>query len=227
MAKTIVVGLVITSLMLSSCAQQDGQSTTGQTIGEGAALGAVAGALGGALFGQDTKGILIGTAIGSLLGGVAGTYVAQQKKKYATIEQRIAGERQITAQATMTAQSQTAASAAKLRVANAELAEFSRMSGDRARAQEKASVILAGLQQQRSALEANRKDLATSLKNQQSFITETEQEIGAGDVQKRAQLAQWNADIPSMRAALSAMDAQIADVSAMETQVQRVRTSCC
>lgn len=228
MKKQAAIGITALSLMLTGCAQPGGQgSTTGQTIAEGAGIGALAGALGGAVFGRDMKGALIGTAVGALLGTAAGAYVAQQKAKYATIEQRIAGERQIVAQATATAQSQTAASAAKLRAANEELAELSRMRGDRARAQERAGVMLASLQQQRSDLEAARKDFATRLRNQQDFIAETEREIGNSDPQKTAQLAQWKADIPAMRAALSAMDTQISDVSAMETQVQRVSMSCC
>ena len=227
MIKGGLICLIVGSLVLSGCETPNGQgSTTGQTVAEGAGIGVLAGALGGALFGGK-KGALFGAAVGGLLGAAAGGYVAHQKQQYATIEQRIAGERQIADQATTTARSQTAASAERLRMANVQLADLSQMRGDRAKAQDRATTMLASLQNQRSELESQRKELESRIKNQQDFIAETEKEIGTNDSRKTAQLAEWKADVPKMQAALAAMTNQISDVSIMETRVQRVRTLCC
>ena len=200
-------------------------SSTGQTVAEGAEIGVLAGALAGGLIGGK-NGAIIGALGGGLFGAAAGGYVAQQKSKYATIEQRISGERQLVAQATATAQAETAASAAKLRVANAQLVALQRTQGDQVRRQETAATLLASLQKQRSELEGSRKDLETRITNEQKFIAETEQEIGTGDPRKSAQLAQWKADMPAMQSALEAMTTQISDVTIMETRVQQVRGDC-
>jgi chromosome segregation ATPase len=213
-------------IALAGCASPDQPSSTGQTVAEGAGIGVLGGALIGGLIG-GRNGALIGGLGGGLLGAAAGGYVAQQKSKYASIEARIAGERELVAQATATAKAQTAASAAKLRVADAQLAELQRMGGDRTRAEQTASTMLADLQHQRSDLEGSRKGLETRIKNEQAFIVETEREIGNNDPQKTAQLAQWKADMPAMQAALVAMNDQITDVTNMETRVQRVRAYCC
>ena len=219
--------LLAASLALTSCAAQNGQSSsTVQTIAEGTAIGALAGAAGGAIFGKG-KGALIGAAAGGLLGAAAGGYVAQQKRKYATIEQRIAGERHVAAQATATAQAQTAASAAQLQVVDAQLRDLEGMKADAARARDTASTMLVSLQRQRSELEAQRTQLETRVKNQQDFIAETEREIGNNDAEKSAQLAQWKAEIPPMQEALFAMATQISDINATETRVQEVRSAMC
>jgi myosin heavy subunit len=225
MIKGGLICLISGSLVLSGCQAPNGQgSSQGQTVVEGAGLGVLVGAIGGALLGGK-QGAMYGAAIGGALGVAAGAYVAEQKKKYATIEQRIAGERQLVAQATATARSQTAASAAKLQLVKAQLAELSQMRGDRVQAQNTAATMLAGLQHQRAELEAQRKDLETRVKDQHAFIAETEQEIGTGDPAKTAQMAQWKADIPSMQVALADMSTQVSEVSMMETIVQRIRAS--
>jgi chromosome segregation ATPase len=194
--------------------------------GRGSRTGCSVGTLGGALLG-GRDGAFIGAAAGGLLGAAAGGYVAQQKQKYASIEQRIAGERQITAEATATARSQTAASAARLQLVNAQLADLSAMQGDRIRARDTATVMLAGLQRQRTELETERKNLETRVNNQLAFIAQTEKDIGNNDPEKTAQLARWKADMPNMQAALAAMTTQISDVTVMETRVQKVRMLCC
>src|SRR5215471_10434488 len=108
MIKQATTCILACSLLLSSCASQNGQASNDtETVIEGAGIGVLTGALIGGLAGGG-RGAAIGAGIGGLLGTAAGGYVAQQKKKYATIEQRIAGERQLTAQATATAQAQTA-----------------------------------------------------------------------------------------------------------------------
>src|SRR5215469_4023791 len=161
MMKKGVACLVLGSLAVTGCAAQNQQpSSEGQTVAEGTLLGTALGAGIGYLSG-GSRGAAIGAAAGTALGYAAGSYVAEQKKKYATIEQRIAGERQIAAQATATAQSQTAASAAQLAVVDAELRDLSETKSDVAMAREKASTILAGLQHQRSQLESQRKELET------------------------------------------------------------------
>ena len=227
MIKQGLICLVSGSLVLSGCTQQNGQSSgTGQTVAEGAGLGVLIGAAGGAIFG-GARGAAIGAAAGGLLGVAAGAYVAQQKKKYATIEQRINGERQIAYQATATARAQAADSAARLQVVDAQLADLEAVRYDRAQSQARANTMLASLQQQRSQLEAQRKELETRYHNQQDFIAETQQEIGNGDPVKTAELEQWKADMPNMQAALAAMSTQISQVTLMETRVQRVRAMCC
>jgi chromosome segregation ATPase len=226
MIRTTLLVFTACSIALAGCASPDQPSSTGQTVAEGAGIGVLGGALVGGLLGGQ-RGALIGALGGGLLGAAAGGYVAQQKSKYASIEARIAGERELIAQATATAQAQTAASAAKLRVADAQLTELQRMQGDRAAAEHTANVMLADLRHQRSDLEGSRKELETRIKNEQAFIVETEHEIGTGDPQKAAQLAQWKADMPAMQAALVAMNDQITDVTNMETRVQRVRSYCC
>lgn len=224
MVKKGVACLVIGSLALTSCAAQNEQaSSEGQTVAEGAILGTLLGAGLGAAFGGG-RGAAIGAAAGALLGTAAGGYVAEQKKKYATIEQRIAGERQIAVQATATAQSQTAASKSQLALVDAQLNDLSRTRADVATTRERTTTMLAGLQSQRSKLESQRKELETHVKNQQDFITETEKEIGPNDPQKTAQLAQWKADIPPMQGAVAAMTTQISDVSVMETRVEQVKS---
>jgi hypothetical protein len=190
-------------------------------VAEGAILGTLLGAGLGAAFGGG-RGAAIGAAAGPVLGTAAGGYVAEQKKKYATIEQRIAGERQIAAQATATAQSQIAASQAQLAVVDAQLNDLSRTRADVATARDRTTTMLAGLQNQRSQLESQRKQLETSVTNQQDFIAETEKEVGTNDPQKTAQLAQWKAAIPPMQAAIAGMTTQISDNAAMETKVEQV-----
>jgi hypothetical protein len=222
MIKQGLVCILAGSLLLTSCAAQNGQNADQtQTVLEGAGIGVLAGALIGGLAGGG-RGAAMGAGIGGLLGTAAGGYVAQQKKKYATIEQRIAGERQLTAQATATAQAQTAASAAQLEVVDAQLRDLGAAGTDSVQRRATASAMLASLQKQRTDLEADRKQLETRLKNQQAFIVETEKEIGNNDPDKAAQLAQWKADIPGMQTAVTAMSTQIAEVSARENQVQRV-----
>jgi chromosome segregation ATPase len=223
MIRKSLLEVTILSVTLAACTSPNEQSSTGQTVAEGAGIGVLGGALLGGLLGGK-QGAIIGGLGGGLLGAAAGGYVAQQKTKYASIEARIAGERQLVAQATSTAQSQTAASAAKLRVADAQLAELQRKRGDRARTEQAAEVMLTGLQHQRADLESSRKGLETRIQNEQAFIAETEKEIGNSDPQKSAQLAHWKADIPAMQAALGAMTDQIADVTTMETRVQQVRS---
>jgi hypothetical protein len=218
--------LLAGSLTLTSCAQNGQVSDQGRTVAEGAGLGALLGAGLGAAFGGG-RGAAIGAGAGLLLGLAAGGYVAQQKKKYVSIEQRIAGEREIAAQATATAQSQTAASAAQLQVVNAQLAELSQMQGDKAKAQATATTLLVGLQRQRSDLESARKELETRLKNQRDFIADTEKDIGTNDPQKTVQLAQWKAEIPNMEAAVIAMTTEISDIGTTEAKAQRVRSLCC
>jgi outer membrane lipoprotein SlyB len=224
MIKKGVACLVLGSLVATSCAAQNEQaSSEGQTVAEGAILGTLLGAGLGAAFGGG-RGAAIGAAAGALLGTAAGGYVAEQKKKYATIEQRIAGERQIAAQATATAQSQIAASRAELAVVDAQLNDLSRTRADIATARDRTTPMLAGLQNRRSQLESQRKQLETSLKNQQAFIAETEQEMGTNDPQKTAQLAQWKAEIPPMQAAIAGMTSQISDNTAMETRVEQIKS---
>jgi hypothetical protein len=207
--------------MLTSCAQNGQISDEGQTVAEGAGLGALLGAgLGAALGGG--RGAAIGAGTGLLLGLAAGGYVAQQKKKYVTIEQRIAGERQIATQATATAQAQTRASAAQLEVMDAQLRDLSATKVDLATARDRAGTMLVSLQHQRKELESQKKTLETGLRNQQDFIAETEKEVGTADPQKAAQLAEWKAAIPPMQNAVAGMTSQISDITVMETRVQRV-----
>lgn len=222
-----ISSLLAGSLLLAACTGQNGQmSNQTQTVAEGAGIGVLAGAGLGALLGGQ-RGALLGAALGGMVGGVTGVYVAHEKSKYATIEQRIAGERQITVQATATARSQVAASKQRLRLVNAQLAELSSMKGDRLRAQQSADAMLADLQSQRTTLELSRKDLQTRLNDQQAFITETQQEIGTNDPQKTAELEQWKAEMPGLQSAVAAMTDQIAEVSTMETRVQNAKSYCC
>jgi len=227
MMKKGVTCLIVGSLVLTSCAAQNGQpSSEGQTVAEGAVLGTLLGAGLGAAFG-GRQGALIGAGIGALAGTAAGSYVAEQKKKYATIEQRIAGERQIAAQATATARAQTAASAAQLALVDAQLHDLSATRADMTTARDKASTLLAGLQRDRSQRESQKKEFETRHKDQQAFILETEKEIGTNDPQKTAQLAQWKAEIPGMQSAAAAMTNQIAEYTATETRAEQVKSLCC
>ena len=226
MTRKLLLGLTVCGVALSGCASPNGQSSTGQTIAEGGGLGALAGALGGGLFG-GTKGALIGAVGGGLLGSAAGGYVAQQKSKYASIEQRIADERELAAQATATAQSQTNASAERLHAMDAQLAALQQMRGDRSQAQQTATAMLTGLERQRAELEVSRSRLETRISDQQNSIAQAQNEMGDSDPQKVAQLAGWKADIPAMQSALAAMTQQISDVNEMETKVQQVKASCC
>lgn len=234
--KKSVPCLLIVSVALTGCATPNGpnsttgqngsNSTTGRTMAEGAGVGALLGAaLGAALGGRD--GALLGAALGGGVGLAAGGYVAQQKAKYATIEERMAGERELAAQATATARSQTIASKAQLQLANAELADLRAQGASREEAQKAASDMLASLQDQRTKLEAEKKTLETTIGDQTEFIAETEKEIGSSDPEKTAQLAQWQAEIPNMQAAVFAMSDQIASLSAAETEVQDVASACC
>jgi chromosome segregation ATPase len=218
--------LLVGSLTLTSCAQNGQVSDQGRTVAEGAGLGALLGAGLGAAFGGG-RGAAIGAGAGLLVGLAAGGYVAQQKRKYATIEQRIAGERQIAAQATATARSQTAASAAQLAVVDAQLRDLNAATVDKANARATATTMLANLQHQRSELESQKKDLEGRVKNQQDFIVETEKEIGTSDPQKTAQLAEWKAEMPAMQEAVTGMTTQISDIAVMETRVERVKSVCC
>jgi hypothetical protein len=218
--------LLIGSRALTGCAQNGQVSDEGRTVAEGAGLGALVGAGLGAAFGGG-RGAAIGAGTGLLVGLAAGGYVAQQKRKYTTIEQRIAGERQIAAQATATARSQTAASAAQLAVVDAQLRDLTAETADRARAQATATRMLASLQHQRSELESQKKDLEGRVRNQQDFIAETEKEIGTYDPQKTAQLAEWKAEMPAMQEAVAGMTTQISDIAVMETRVERVKSMCC
>jgi chromosome segregation ATPase len=222
MIRKILLTITVFSVALAGCTSPNGNSSTGQTVAEGAGIGALGGALLGGLLGGE-KGAIIGGLGGGLLGAAAGGYVAQQKSKYASIEDRIAGERQLVAQATSTARSQTAASAVKLRVADAQLAELRRASADRARTEETATAMLADLKHQQSELEGSKRTLETRITNEQAFIAETEKEIGTSDPRRSRELAQWKADMPALQAALSAMTDQITDVASMETRVQQVR----
>ena len=223
MIKQGVTLLVIGSLTLTSCASQNGQvSNETQTVAEGAGIGVLIGAGLGAILG-GRNGALIGAGIGGLAGLAAGGYVAQQKKKYATIEQRIAGERQIAIQATATARSQTDASAAQLAVVEAELRDLSAERANTATARDRTNALLVGLQHQRTELESQKKELDTHIKNQQDFILATEKDIGAADPQKADQLAQWKAEIPEMQAAALAMSNEISDITTEETKAQRIR----
>lgn len=225
--RTGVVCLIAASITLSGCATSDSQNAnTGRTMAEGAGVGAVLGAGLGYLLGGK-EGALLGAALGGAGGLAAGGYVAQQKNKYATIEDRIAGERDVAAQATATARSQTAASEAQLRLADAQLAELRAMTGSKEEAQRAASDLLANLKGQRGKLEVEKQELQTAMTNQIDFIAETEQEIGSNDTEKLAQLAQWKAEIPNMQAAVVAMTDQIASFNAMETNVLAVASPCC
>jgi hypothetical protein len=227
MRRRMTACVVIGSFTLASCAQQNGQpSTQGQTVAEGAGIGVLAGAALGAVLGGG-RGAAYGAVAGGLLGGATGIYVAQQKTKYASIEQRIAGERQIAAQATATAQSQTAASATQLAVADQELRELTATKVSTATARDRAGAMLVNLQNQRTELESQKKDLETRYRNQQDFIAETEKEVGTNDPQKTAQLAEWKAEMPGMQQAVTAMTTQISDISEMETRVERVKATCC
>ena len=217
--KREIACLIIGGLTLTGCCS----TQSGETVCEGAALGALVGAgIGGAAGGG--RGAIIGAAVGTAAGAGAGAYVANQKQKYATIEQRITEERRIAAQATATARSQTEDSKAQLAVVNAQLRRLNQQQVDRATARDRATTMLASLEQQRTELDGNKSKLEARIKDQKEFIDETEREIGANDPQKAAQLAEWRAEIPAMNNALAAMTAQLSDISVMEARVERVRT---
>jgi len=226
-----IVVVLVASQIVSGCATGQGngedaqKEDSGRTTAEGAGLGALIGAGAGALFGggDRAKSALIGAAIGGIIGGIAGNYVAHQKAKYATIEQRIAGEREIAEQATNTARAQTAASVAALKLANAQLAELRGAKLEHSAARSKAAAILASLSDERRKLEAGRKELETKTANQEQFIEVTDKEIGTSDPQKLEQLKKWRADIPQMRMAAASMATQIASISRMEAQVEQAR----
>lgn len=90
-----VCGLLCLSLTAgaSGCANIQNDATRTKTEGTlvGAGVGAGVGALVGTVIGGDATGALIGGGIGALLGGlsglVAGSYVADQKAKYASREE--------------------------------------------------------------------------------------------------------------------------------------------
>jgi len=208
------------SLAIGGCT-----TTEGQTTAEGAALGALAGALlGGAIGGRD--GALKGAAIGGLAGVAAGSYVANQKKKYATIERRIEGERQIVLAATENAHAQVANSQAQLRVLEAQLADLTTKRQNRQGVRAATSTMLTSLGRQRSQLETQLVQLSEQIKNQQDFLADTEQEVRKRRTSARAaELAQWRADIPMMEAALTSMNNQIGEVRTMEERVTQVRAA--
>lgn len=224
------VAVLVASLIVSGCATgqgtgaeqaDDSTRTTVEGMGIGALIGAGAGALLGG--GDRAKSALIGAAIGGVLGGIAGNYVARQKVKYATIEQRIAGERALAEQATSTAKAQTEASVAALKLANAQFAELQKAKIERTAARSRAAAILASLSEVRKKLEANRKDLETKTANQEQFIEETKGEIGSNDPQKLEQLKRWKESIPQMRLAAANMATQIASISKMEARIEQSR----
>jgi chromosome segregation ATPase len=167
-----------------------------------------------------------GAAIGLAAGGAAGVYVAKQKSKYATIESRIAGERQIILAAIDIAHAQVATSQAQLQLLDTELAELTTTRQDRRQALQTTSTMLAKLSQQRRQLQAQQAQLQEQLANQQAFITDTEQGVRRqGEAAQAAQLAQWRDDIPKMQAVVARMTDQIGEIQNMESRVQRVQDS--
>lgn len=60
-----------------------------RTVWEGVLIGAGTGALWGTLAGDDTEGILTKTAIGGAVGGLAGAYVANKQREFASAEDQL------------------------------------------------------------------------------------------------------------------------------------------
>ena len=87
MKKIIISSAVVISLLgMSGCAQPGTQAADGErTKAEGTGAGVLAGALIGGLLG-GRRGALLGAAIGGVAGYAFGSYVANEKAKYAKTE---------------------------------------------------------------------------------------------------------------------------------------------
>jgi chromosome segregation ATPase len=209
-----VCAIAAGSLALSGCASDN-------TVGGGAAAGAAAGGLIGGAAGGD-RGALIGLIAGGLIGAGVGAYVKSQKDKYASIEDRIAGERQLTLQATRTANQLVASSDAQLQALDLQLADLDNSRAEKTSKIQRANAMIADLTKQRGDLQQRSKELQTSIKNQKQFADYTEREAG-DDTRKQRQVTSWRADIDNMQTALEALNGQITRVSAMQNQIQHAK----
>lgn len=212
-----------TGLLLQGCAgSSHTPSDSTVTVIEGVGLGAVGGAVLGALIGGK-HGSEIGAAAGAAVGAAAGDYVAQEKSKYTSIDQRISGEQALAQQSIATAQAQTAASQAQTRNIEAQLAALRQsQQSDSAKAAQ-SSALLASLQAQHSALQQQQAALQSNIDHQNAMIASTEQDIAATPNDPKTQeLAQWKAQIPQMQTALAAMTTQVNEVSAEESKLQAI-----
>lgn len=217
-------------LFLEGCAAQPngqpGSENATATTLEGTGIGAVAGGVFGYLLGGK-EGALIGTAAGAALGTAAGGYVAAEKAKYTSIDQRIAGEQQLAEQAIATANAQTAASRAQKRAIDRQLAALEASRSNSQAKIDQANALYGSLQTQNTQLTHEQAQMQASIDHQQAMISATEQDVAQNpDPQKEQAIAQWKAQIPHMQTALAAMTTQINEVSAEETKVASV-TGCC
>jgi len=207
--------VVAGSLVLAGC-----QTHEGQVAGEGCGIGALVGAGLGAAIGGDWKSAALGAVAGCATGAAGGEYIAQRQKQYADIQSRIAGETQVSMQATETANAQTEASRANLQVVEAQLAKLHTDKAGKIKAQDKVGAMIASLEKEHKDLAANRDTLTKLISDQQAYIARTEKEIGTRDPAKVAQLQAWKDEIPNMQTAVSAMAKQLADISELEVRLQ-------
>ena len=73
----VSISVLLSLLLLASCAAPETQTKTQKGAVYGAAGGAAAGAIAGQVIGRDTKGTLIGAAIGAAVGGLGGAGVGR------------------------------------------------------------------------------------------------------------------------------------------------------
>ena len=84
--QTLVVAMM-SSLLVTGCATNDGDRTRMEGAGLGALIGAVVGGIAG-----DEKGAVLGALIGGGAGFIVGNEIAKRKQQYATTEEFLDAE---------------------------------------------------------------------------------------------------------------------------------------
>lgn len=84
--QTLVVAMM-SSLLVTGCATNDGDRTRMEGAGLGALIGAVVGGIAG-----DEKGAVLGALIGGGVGFIVGNEIAKRKQQYATTEEFLDAE---------------------------------------------------------------------------------------------------------------------------------------
>ncbi len=79
MKNRLIIGVLLSSALISGCASENKNATVGAGIG--AAAGAVVGGIIGHQTGKRNEGALIGAALGGTIGGVAGHRMDKQAKE--------------------------------------------------------------------------------------------------------------------------------------------------
>ncbi len=81
--KIIGLSTIVTTALLTGCAQSTTQTQMGDKTKSGVAIGAAAGAILGNIMGKDTKGTIIGAATGAAIGGAIGYNLDKQAAEVA------------------------------------------------------------------------------------------------------------------------------------------------